>query len=1148
MALFGFNKSKVLAAAEKYVQTGKLPQAISEYEKIIKEDPKDLIVMNTIGDLSSRVGDNVKAGEYFKRVGDAYATDGFTVKAIANYKKLTKLNPGSLENMARLAELYTTQGLYADARGQYVAIADQHMKAGQNEEAAKTFKKILELDPENTAMQRKLADLYLKLGKKTEARDIFFNAAQSLYAKQAMDQADEALVKVLELDPKNVDALLLRGNIAAESGNAAVALEVLAKVPDLDSSPEGLRSMLRAHLMLGHTADCAPLAAKLVEKHNDLSGVSWLAETFFKNGQFLQGLDLFKNYADKIIAANAQALQKALVAVENLVKDDAPSLEILLELFLKVGDKSHEGSLKETLAHSYARDKRYDKARDLYQELAKIEPENPIHEQNYKQMVALLSNDPMMQAIPKDVAEQALMVDEIEQRVPVIKHIYPPEIGAAVRQALTDSELFASYNLPAKAIPPLENALNRAPKDSQVNQRLAALYAKVQHYEKAAQCCEILKTVYSENRYPDEGKQFATMAAKYFELAKTIPPPPLPVEAAPTIPASSVAAAAGDQEAEQGFSAADFGMEDVPQPPPPPPPVVIDGPSSWDEIPVEGEDGAAPTAEALPAAVVTTPPAPDVPPAEIAPVAPVAMEAPVAAAPQTDFEMAAAPAMDMSIDVMPASPAPAVDEHTEWESMTDVHPVEVPPPPPVNAGPLIEEAKFFIGSSMWQEAETALGKLESTAPGNEEIAPLRQQLTDAKAEEERSIAAAKMASEKAEAEKAAAEKTAREAEEREAAEKAAKESATKTATEKAAAEKAAKEAATKAAAEKTAKEAAAKAAAEKAAAEKEAAERAAAEQAAAEAAAEESVHELIVEPEPEPPPPPKPTPKKEPAKAAPKEEPKLEKKPAAVAKKAAKTEEAEELLADVVETPPAKKAPAKEPAKEAVKPAAKAPAKVAPPPTEAADDLLGDLVSDLEESLGDAFDFAGGDKLAQTEAPQTVAAEAVPEGFSSMEHKLEETAPEIEHNEAANVLSDLFDEFKEDVEEDTGEPEDPDTHYNLGIAFKEMGLYDEAIGELQKVCHALDKGMPFTQPVQAYTWLAQCFIEKGAPQASIRWYEKALKVKGINEDSRLAINYDLGVAHESSGNKKEALAAFMACYASNIDYRDVADRVKALKK
>src|SRR5271155_4143664 len=102
---FGFNKQKVLSAAEKFVQQGKLQNAIAEYEKVLKADPKDLTVMNTVGDLYSRLGDNDKAVECFKNVGDAYATQGFTVKAIAMYKKLTK-SKQSLENTLRLAELY----------------------------------------------------------------------------------------------------------------------------------------------------------------------------------------------------------------------------------------------------------------------------------------------------------------------------------------------------------------------------------------------------------------------------------------------------------------------------------------------------------------------------------------------------------------------------------------------------------------------------------------------------------------------------------------------------------------------------------------------------------------------------------------------------------------------------------------------------------------------------------------------------------------------------------------------------------------------------------------------------------------------------------------------------------------------------------
>jgi len=153
----------------------------------------------------------------------------------------------------------------------------------------------------------------------------------------------------------------------------------------------------------------------------------------------------------------------------------------------------------------------------------------------------------------------------------------------------------------------------------------------------------------------------------------------------------------------------------------------------------------------------------------------------------------------------------------------------------------------------------------------------------------------------------------------------------------------------------------------------------------------------------------------------------------------------------------------------------------------------------------------------------------------------------LEQPEAKSALSDMFEEFKEDVEETQGEPEDPDTHYNLGIAFKEMGLMDEAIGELQKVCQAIDHGHQFAQVMQAYTWLAHCFVEKGVPQAAVKWYEKALKVSTADEESKLAVYYELGNAYEAAGNKKAALDSFMEVYGANIDYRDVAERIKALK-
>lgn len=145
-------------------------------------------------------------------------------------------------------------------------------------------------------------------------------------------------------------------------------------------------------------------------------------------------------------------------------------------------------------------------------------------------------------------------------------------------------------------------------------------------------------------------------------------------------------------------------------------------------------------------------------------------------------------------------------------------------------------------------------------------------------------------------------------------------------------------------------------------------------------------------------------------------------------------------------------------------------------------------------------------------------------------------------------LADMFGEIRHELEEDVSTAEeDPETHYNLGVAFREMGLLDEAIGELQKVCQAIDHGHSFPQVMQTYTWLAQCFLDKGVPEAAIRWYEKALKLPSLDQETRTALHYELASSYETAQDKPTALQHFMEVYGSNIDYRDVGERIKALK-
>ncbi len=217
-----------------------------------------------------------------------------------------------------------------------------------------------------------------------------------------------------------------------------------------------------------------------------------------------------------------------------------------------------------------------------------------------------------------------------------------------------------------------------------------------------------------------------------------------------------------------------------------------------------------------------------------------------------------------------------------------------------------------------------------------------------------------------------------------------------------------------------------------------------------------------------------------------------------------------------------------------VAPASDAPAKTQPayeleleaPATEAltADSVLQSLSSEFADALPAALAGSGGSQSA-----------SVPE--------LPEAA-----EEPVSHLGDVFNEFRADLDDLGSNGEDLETHYNLGTAYREMGLLDEAISEFQKVAKAETKGLAFRYMMQCCTLLGLAFMEKGQPGIAAMWYERALEIPGLDQESVLALRYDLGVAQELAGDTAAARKSFSQVYGVNIDYRDVADRLAALGK
>jgi hypothetical protein len=136
-------------------------------------------------------------------------------------------------------------------------------------------------------------------------------------------------------------------------------------------------------------------------------------------------------------------------------------------------------------------------------------------------------------------------------------------------------------------------------------------------------------------------------------------------------------------------------------------------------------------------------------------------------------------------------------------------------------------------------------------------------------------------------------------------------------------------------------------------------------------------------------------------------------------------------------------------------------------------------------------------------------------------------------------LAEIFKEFKAGVDRQLGK-EDYDTRYNLGIAYKEMGLVDEAIAEFQLA--AKDE----RRALECSSMLGLCFMEKGLPKLAIKWFERGLRAPDRTAEEYLGLRYDLATAHEASGDVDAARDMFNELWSQNASFRDVAEKVRAL--
>ncbi|HZN03217.1 MAG TPA: tetratricopeptide repeat protein [Candidatus Polarisedimenticolia bacterium] len=1019
------DRAKTLQAAEKLVRAGKLLEAAKEYQKLADDNPRDMNLVNKLGDLLLRGGQNQAALKQFMRIADFFAKDGFHLKAIAMYKKISKIDPSNLECQQRLALLYHEQGLATEAKAQYQQVADAFVKSGRTPGAAEALRRLLEIDPDNAKVRMSLADLLGRNNQNDDAAVQYAHLARVAAARGAVDEAIAVVRKAIKLSPKNAElpgillAVVTRveqapaelvqaaeeiARHAAKSGRAVLLMaEVLKRAGRVDEADETIRR----------------LDGEDFEDELDLESLTLVGRFHADRGRVADGYRWIDRSVEQLVAGGKLDEAASVVDVFLHAHDSHPeALQRRAAIAAKAGDAEAEARALQRLASNLMDQGHSDRARPAVDRLATLRPGDPatvelverLQGGKAKPAVAPTRAAPPPAPEPPPVpaprpapaaptqaasedeeASEIFNLDEEDAEPPAIEAVEEESVGQdeelAIEIEADDSSEEDAYGGKSRIQEIQDADPSGQPIDEEfISEHLteAEVFVKYGLLDKAREQLKAILKKYPQNdtahvRLKDlavsEGNKDAAVRACLAladirrsqgkdDEARGLVNEAVRID--PDHPELQRLAIAADRPA---------GPRIVPAAPPPVPPAAAK----------KGK----PAAPAPP-----PPPAPEFEddleidldlPEETAP-AP-APAPPPAAAKATKPKPAAAPdfATTTAKTVLPIVEEDAGEDATDdLEMLRDA----LAEPDSEKLG----EVDFYIEQGLVDEARQILFQLNKRFPGSDAISERMERLESPRAH---------------------------------------------------------------------------------------------ASAASAPAAGEDEGVDFEVE--------------------------------QALTGKQRAVEPAHKPA------PPAAKARAATPAPPEPKAAKKPHAAPVAPPKAAPVRPVFKMETPVADETGDFFDLAGElDRSMEDEQAKTDA--AAKEALDSQAHTFE----------------DIFAAFRKGVEQQV-DSDDFDTHYNLGIAYKEMGLVDEAIGEFQFAARDPNRAL------ECCGILGLCFRDKGMPDLALKWYKRGLDMPGLDEHQSVGLRYDMAEVHREKGEVDEALRIYMEVFGVDSTYREVGSRIKELK-
>jgi len=464
------DKAAIIREAQKFLARGQIDKAIAEWEKLIKESP-DANTYNTVGDLYLKKGDKTPAIESFHKAAHSFRDEGFSLKALALYKKILNIDSSNTAAMYALGELSEEKGLATDATKYYLATADILSKEGKKDELLKAYEKILSLSPSNIPLRNKVAEIFKKEGLQIEAAKEYLHIAKLYDEKDDVNNAGTYYKKSVDLQPNNNEALLGLSSIYEKTGNPRQAQEYLKKAIELaPSNAELILKYAESLVKAKSFSEAMQYISRIIETDPSNTGArKLLAEMYAESGDKQKAWEEYSLIIDEIIFGGK--LDEAINILTMFIDTEpVETRKKLVALYKQKND--YESAFTELVslgdAFIFSEERMLKEALECYKEASEIHPDD----------------------------------NELKEKIGDVRRELGEEYTEpkkSTEESIAEADIFLRYGLYDEARTMLETLKVQEPENIGVHEKLKSLYSETGDKEQAVTECIILAELYNKS-------------------------------------------------------------------------------------------------------------------------------------------------------------------------------------------------------------------------------------------------------------------------------------------------------------------------------------------------------------------------------------------------------------------------------------------------------------------------------------------------------------------------------------------------------------------------------------------------------------------------------------------------------------------------